>query len=78
MITREQLEKWKADPVTQRLGELVNGDFEAASAVESISLDGSMEMIGGRTIAKVNYIKGLRDALDVESLFAEDMQETES
>ena len=74
MATKEQVIDWLENPVTKIYMSRLARFKEAEESITTLDFHKSIEDIGSDALAKLNYIGGIQDALDVRGLFADELE----
>jgi hypothetical protein len=69
MVTQEQLETWRDDPVTRLYIKAVNAAAQKELSLEYTDLTRAPMDVGIEAVARGNYARGMQGALDFETVF---------
>lgn len=75
IITEELVAQWLDNPVTRRYRAAVQEYIAQECNLELVSESQSIEDIGAETLARMNYVAGLRDSQDVDHLLRMEVED---
>ena len=77
MITTEDTVDWKDHPVTQHFKQMIEEMIAVEADIDAIDIRQGLETIGSDVVAKVNYVGGLKDAIDFDGFAASVAEESD-
>ena len=73
-MKQEQLDEWLSHPITQMWGQKVADEIKELDSLESLMQEGrTIEQVGLEATKQAGIVKGLYIALDLESMFSDEL-----